>query len=134
MLISWIQYKLFERRIRHFVYDNFFVLSFGDQGLQQAFDSFLEENQNRIPTESLDRHKVSSYFAQLTDTDGENKVDLFSCFLWEYVLDNGKMPRNQKVARERMNFCLDNMCFEERNGYKVISYKLNDQYFNSHKS
>ena len=128
MLISFIRYKIFEKKLLNQVQSNFSVITFGDKGLQDAFESFFKNNQE-IPIGFSEANKISRYFAHMEDTDGRNKVNLFAYFIWDFVLENGRIQKVPKLAKKKVDYALNNMKFIERNGYKVISHKLMKDFY-----
>jgi len=84
--------------------------------------AFLELNQSRkLGLQDATIEKVSNKiasFEEMMNTD--NVMDIYSTFVWRYIFRDGGRMKPKNLTDEKVIYALENLKFNEKNGFYVI--------------
>lgn len=116
---GFMRYKQKEKMYKNLVYSYIHDGMSLEEALTESFS-----NLNKFEDFGLSNQTIRSvcnkmaFLAEKTDT--ANVVEIFSAFIYRYIFKNGRVKKPNNISNEKIIYALENLDFNERNGYLVI--------------
>ncbi len=128
--IVWrfIEYKKLEKSYKKEIYEYLYRRGLSLSGsLEMAFSN-LNESKNI----KLDHSIVFVVAREISNLNKimsvENVIEIYSQFIYRYIFNNGKDKKPKEISKEKLIYALDNIDFDNYNGYFVIKPDKGDDF------